>query len=54
MTIESMQAEVAALQRLPETGAPAEARVGLCWGGECSHHSTCFATCEYTFALDAE
>ncbi len=49
MTIESLQVEVAALERLPETGALDEAEVGLdSWWKVCSHHATCYVTCQYT------
>jgi hypothetical protein len=56
MTIDTLEVEVAALQRLPETGS--ESQVGLHrhggGNGDCRNHSTCFMTCLMFTQLEEE
>jgi len=54
MSIDTLEVQVAALQRLPETRS--ESEVGLHGGGngDCRNHSTCFFTCLLFTLLEEE
>jgi hypothetical protein len=45
MSIDTLEVQVATLQRLPETGSESQVGLHRHGNGDCRNHATCFFTC---------